>query len=143
LIKLHEEELKIEEYFEDKKVYELFKSLMKDLTIYQPENPIDFLMHKLEHPKQRRMFIIGPPGSNRKEVALSVADHFGAVCISTGDVIQKELNKKNEKAKIIQEAKKKYTYVRDDIVIELIKPYIQNCEKDGKDWILEGFPRTV
>jgi adenylate kinase family enzyme len=53
------------------------------------------------------------------------------------------LNKKNEKAKIIQEAKKKYTYVRDDIVIDLIKPYIQNCEKDGKDWILEGFPRTV
>jgi hypothetical protein len=34
LIKLHEEELKIEEYFEEKKVYELFKSLMKDLTIY-------------------------------------------------------------------------------------------------------------
>lgn len=101
LIKLHEEELKIEEYFEEKKVYELFKGLMKELTVYQPENPIEFLMQKLEKPRQRRMFIVGPPGSNRKEVALSVADHFGAVCISTGDVIQKELNKKNDKAKVI------------------------------------------
>lgn len=124
VIKIHEEELKIEEYFEEKKVYELFKNLMKELTVHQPENPLDFLIQKLEQPKKRWMFIIGPPGSNRKEVALSVADHFGAVCISTGDVIQKELNKKNDKAKIIQEAKKKYTYVWDDIVIDLIKPYI-------------------
>jgi len=123
-IKIHEEELKIEEYFEEKKVYELMKGLMKDLVIHRPENPIDYLINKLEKPKMRWIFIIGPPGSGRKEIALSVADHFSAFCISTGDVIQKELNKKNDKAKVIQESKKKYQYVWDDIVIDLIKPHI-------------------
>jgi len=57
--------------------------------------------------------------------------------------LNKELNKKNEKAKIIQEAKKKYQYVKDEIVIDLMRPHIQQLERDGKDWILEGFPRTL
>ena len=124
IIKIHEEELKIEEYFEEKKVYEMFKGLMKELVIHWPEDPISFLMNKLEKPKMKWIFIIGPAGSGRKEIALSAADHFSAYCISTGDVLQKELNKKSEKAKIIQEAKKKYQYVKDEIVIDLIKPHI-------------------
>ena len=33
--------------------------------------------------------------------------------------------------------------MKDDIVIDLIKPMIQKCESEGKDYIVEGFPRTV
>lgn len=77
-IKTYEEEVKIEEYFEEKRLYELFKTLFKSLIIQRPEDPLEFLMQKLKNPKPiNRIFVVGPPGSNRKEIALSLADHFG------------------------------------------------------------------
>ena len=75
-IKIHEEEIKIEEYFEEKKVYQLMKNLMKKVVTERPEDPIDFLIDQLEKPKPRRVFLVGPPGSNRKEIALSLGEHF-------------------------------------------------------------------
>lgn len=76
-IKRYEEEVKIEEYFEEKRLYELFKNLFKDLLINRPENPLDHLIDKLKNPRPAiKIFVVGPPGSNRKEIALSLADHF-------------------------------------------------------------------
>ena len=35
-----------------------------------------------------------------------------------------------------------YSYVKDQIVIELVKLQIELLEKDQKSWIIEGFPKT-
>jgi adenylate kinase len=32
--------------------------------------------------------------------------------------------------------------VEDEIVIDVIKRRINEVEKEGKDWVIEGFPRT-
>ena len=32
--------------------------------------------------------------------------------------------------------------VDDDVVFEIVKKKIADYEKEGKDWIIEGFPRT-
>lgn len=66
-------------------------------------------------------------------------------CISVGDLIQKEITKKSDFGKRIYESRRKYSYIEDEIVIELVKQHIDICEKDKqnyKGWILEGFPRT-
>lgn len=85
---------------------------------------------------------MGPPGSNRKENALALAEHFNWTCISTGDLLNKEISKKSEYGKTIAEARKTYKYIDDEIVIDLVKKQIQQLEKDGLSWIIEGFPRT-
>lgn len=36
----------------------------------------------------------------------------------------------------------KYAYVKDDIVIQIVKKEIDQLEKEQKDFILEGFPKT-
>lgn len=143
-IKRYEEEVKIEEYFEEKRLYELFKTLFKELLIHRPENPLDFLMNKLKNPKPlMRIFVVGPPGSNRKEIALSLADHFAWPCVSVGDLLNKEVSKKSELGKEISECKKMYKYVPDEIVIELVKNSIAEFEKSEQNWVIEGFPRTM
>lgn len=86
--------------------------------------------------------MVGPPGSNRKEVALGMQEFFGWVCISMGDLLKKEVSKKTEYASAIQEALKLYRYVPDSIVIDLVKRQVEQHEKAGQSWILEGFPRT-
>jgi len=86
--------------------------------------------------------LVGPPGSNRKENALALAEYFNWQSISVGDLLSKEVSKKSEYGKAIIEAKKYYRYVDDNIVIDLVKKQIMNYEKDNVSWIIEGFPRT-
>ena len=77
---------------------------------------------------------MGPPGSKRKEIALSLAEHLSeersTVCISVGDLLNKEITKKSEFGKQIVESRKNYSYVKDDIVIELVQMQIELLEKD-------------
>jgi adenylate kinase len=53
-----------------------------------------------------------------------------------------EINKKSEYGKQIYESRKTYSYIKDEIVIDLIQDKIELAEREGKGWILEGFPRT-
>jgi len=58
----------------------------------------------------KRIFLVGPPGSNRKENALALAEYFNWQSISVGDLLSKEVSKKSEYGKAIIEAKKYYRY---------------------------------
>ena len=58
----------------------------------------------------RRIFLMGPPGSNRKENALALAEHFGWSCISIGDLLKKEVSKKSDYGKAISDNIKNSTY---------------------------------
>ena len=57
-------------------------------------------------------------------------------------MLNKEITKKSEYGKLIVESRKTYSYVKDEIVTELVSNHIKTLEKDGKSWIIEGFPRT-
>lgn len=74
----------------------------------------------------KRLIIVGPPGCKRKEIALSLSEYLSEetnlmTCISVGDLLIKENSKKSELGKLIVEARKSYSYVPDDIVIQLVK----------------------
>lgn len=53
---------------------------------------------------------MGPPGSFRKENALYISEQFGWKCIDTGDLLRKEVLKKSELGKKIQDAFKSYRF---------------------------------
>lgn len=62
--------------------------------------------------------------------------------VSPGSLFKKEIDKKTETGKRIQQCWNEFHYVDDEIVIDLVKRDIQEAEKEKKSWILEGFPRT-
>ncbi len=94
----------------------------------------------------KRFVIVGPPGSKRKEIALSLAEYMAddvsLVCISVGDLLNKEISKKSELGKQIVQSRKTYSYVKDEIVTELVQTQIEALEKEQRSWIIEGYPRT-
>ena len=63
-------------------------------------------------------------------------------CISVGDLLQKEITKKSDFGKRIYDSRKNYSYIQDEIVIDLVQKHIEECEARKNGWILEGFPRT-
>ena len=76
--------------------------------------------------KARRIVLIGPPGSHRKEVALTLAEGFQEegnqiTCISVGDLINKEVTKHSDFGIEIEAARETYSYVKDEIVIQLVE----------------------
>lgn len=146
---LREEKLEyqeeLEKFMEENDVYDIFETMMKSLIIEQPADPVPFLLEVLNKPQTKRIFIIGPPGSKRKEHILTLAENFEdfkyeAICV--GDLLNKEISKKSEIGKKIVDSRKTYSYVEDSIVIDLVSKQIEQLEKDKKNWIIEGFPRT-
>lgn len=47
---------------------------------------------------------MGPPGSQKQENALFLAEKFGWSCITTGDELKKEVQKHSETGKKIHDA---------------------------------------
>jgi len=113
---------------------------MKSLVIHKPNDPIDFLIKKLNEPENKIIFLVGPPGSLVKEIGLELEINFKYPCVSVGDLLRKEVSKKSEQGQHIEDSIKNFNYVKDEIVINLVNKYLEGAEK--KNIILEGFPKT-
>ena len=128
----------------------MMKALIKEL----PKDPIDFLIKKLTAPPKKRIVLILPPGLKQNQedtmnVALMLHNHLKEDLgitdinyISVSDLLVREINKRSEYGKQIFESRKNYSYIKDEIVIDLVRNHIEECERKDKGWILEGFPRT-
>ena len=88
--------------------------------------------------------MMGPPGAFRQENSLYLAEQMGWKCITTGDLLRKEVMKKSELGKKIQDSFKNYQYgkleeisniwinytVEDKIVIDIVTKEIEVCESE-------------
>ena len=45
----------LEDYLEQKKLYELFEGMMKALIVNKPADPVDFLIKKLQQPESKSL----------------------------------------------------------------------------------------
>ena len=132
----------IENYFEDKKVYDLLEKYFKDLIVNKPKDPLDYLIKRVKTVDSKRIFITGSAGTDRKELALSISNHFNFHCISLGDLIQKEISKKIEVSRKIENKALHYRLIDDECVIDLLKKEIMKLEKENNSYVVEGFPRN-
>lgn len=94
---------------------------MKHLIVDQPADPIGHLVKKLEQSEMRRIILVRPPGSKGKEIALSLTEYLSEneqlECISTGDLVDKEISKRSAFGKEIEQARQTHSFVKDEIVI--------------------------
>lgn len=115
---------------EKSNVYDVFEGMMKDLIIELPEDPVKHMLDKLkpENKSESLVIIMGPPGSQWKEHALSLSDHFKYESVSVGDLLNKEISKKSDLGKLIHDHKKKYEYVPDSIATELVMKFTEKMK---------------
>ncbi len=89
------------------------------------------------------IIIFGPPGAGKGTQAVKIAQRYGIVHISTGDMFRSAVRNGTElgiKAKSFMDNGE---LVPDEIVIGIIKDRIseEDCKKSG--FLLDGFPRTI
>ena len=132
----------IEQYFDEKKVYDLFEKLFKELIINRPENPIDYLITRLNRQDTKRIFITGYPGTERKSICLAITNSFGYQCLNMAHLIDREISKKLDDAPKLEKNYQQNRLVDDEIAINLVKEQLIKYEEENCSYIIEGFPRN-
>ena len=92
--------------------------------VTKPDKPLDYLIDKLSNPTGKfynisksftvtffdlffihtvkRVFIVGPPGCERKDYAKRIREKYPMTIISTGDLLKKEITKKTDHSDAIK-----------------------------------------
>jgi len=90
----------------------------------------------------KNIILIGPPGAGKGTQAKILAQKYGYVHISTGDLIREEQVKDTAIGKLAKRLIDQGNFLPDEITIQIVKQKIlDNINVPG--FIFDGFPRTV
>lgn len=84
----------------------------------------------------KNIILVAPPAAGKGTLAKRLED-LGYIPLSTGDM----LREKSKKDDVLNEMMKKGTLISDDIVFKILEETLISL--DDKNYILDGFPRTV
>ena len=88
------------------------------------------------------LLLFGPPGAGKGTQALKIAEKFGLIHISTGDLLRAEVAAGTELGKAAKQLMDNGILVSDDIVTGMIDSKISK-NLNAKGFIFDGFPRTL
>jgi adenylate kinase len=89
----------------------------------------------------RFVVLLGPPGAGKGTQAKIIAEKYGLVHISSGDLFRENLKNQTELGKLAQTFMSRGELVPDDVTIAMIRERLSrpDCKKGA---LLDGFPRT-
>jgi len=85
--------------------------------------------------------LFGPPGAGKGTQAELIEKKFGAVHISTGDILREAVANGTEIGKLAKSYMDRGELVPDEVVIDIAIAKLQEIGDSG--FLLDGFPRTV
>jgi adenylate kinase len=89
-----------------------------------------------------RLLLIGAPGAGKGTQATRIAEHFGVVHLSSGDLLREHVASDTPIGRTAQEYMERGDLVPDAVVLDMLrKPVIEASAAGG--YVLDGFPRTV
>ncbi len=89
-----------------------------------------------------KIILLGAPGAGKGSVAKQLNELYGAVQISTGDILRSAVQEGTALGKKAKEYMERGDLVPDSIIMEIMEVRLQKPDcKNG--FILDGFPRTI
>lgn len=89
-----------------------------------------------------KLVLLGPPGCGKGTQAKRLGDAYGAVQLSTGDMLRSEIADGSTVGMAAQKVMEDGNLVPDEILIDMIERRISE-DDCAKGFILDGFPRTT
>jgi adenylate kinase len=87
-----------------------------------------------------RVVLLGAPGAGKGTHCKRIADRYGVVHLSSGDILRRERAQGSELGKKAQGYMDAGALVPDDLIVEMMAKAIQQAPTG---YVLDGFPRTV
>ena len=88
------------------------------------------------------LILFGPPGSGKGTQATTLAERFGLVHISTGDLFRYEIGNATELGREAKRYMNQGQLVPDTVTVGMLRAKVQR-HPDAGGFIFDGFPRTV
>ena len=128
------------QYAEEHKIFQLFESLLQEVVIAKPDQPIDFLIKALKRDNVPRVVVAGPPGAQARSLCELLAAKTSLVHVIASDV-WRELARLNVQcglaAKSLVDQGKE---IPTSLMLEMLKEKLSMGECVSHGYVLEGFP---
>jgi adenylate kinase len=90
-----------------------------------------------------RLLMLGPPGSGKGTHGVRLADEYGIVHISSGDVLREAIRSDTPLGPRLAGYVARGDLVPDDVLFELLVPIMEQAVAKTGGFIADGFPRTL
>ena len=89
----------------------------------------------------KNIIFFGPPGAGKGTQAKIISDFLEISHLSTGDILRKKLNDKDDLAIELKKIMSSGNLVSDDVLNSIVSSRLLN--EKNKGFILDGYPRTL
>lgn len=90
----------------------------------------------------RRIVLFGPPGSGKGTQCSLLVENLGFKHLSTGDMLRSAIAAQTDLGKQVQSILATGQLVSDEVVVRLVEERLSTI-RPLRDFVLDGFPRTV
>ncbi|XP_031426702.1 adenylate kinase 8 [Clupea harengus] len=127
-------------YAEKHGIFDLLQSLLRNVVVDKPEDPIKYLIRMLKRGNTEvpRVILLGPPSSGKRTVAKALCERTQAIHITVSHILKEDPDFSGE-AKQSQEKGEK---IPTDLWIRMIQHRLSRIDCVCRGWVLEGIPRT-
>jgi len=88
------------------------------------------------------LILFGPPGAGKGTQALKIAQRFGWVHVSTGDILRNEVSQGTPLGLKVKSVMEAGHLVSDELLIEIMESVFRK-HSTASGFVLDGFPRTL
>lgn len=88
------------------------------------------------------LIFLGPPGSGKGTQAMKIAEKFGLIHLSTGNLLREAVKENTVLGQMVDGFISQGKLIPDNLIIDLIEGKIASGELSN-GFILDGFPRTI
>ncbi|XP_066568751.1 adenylate kinase 8 [Amia ocellicauda] len=127
-------------YAEEKEIYDLMESMLTQLIVDRPEDPIQYLIDLLKRDSMEvpRIFLLGPPASGKRTIAKMLCEHTHAIRVGASSLLEEDTD--------LVRAARQYQDQRQEIPselwIKLVRQRLSKMDCIKRGWVFEGIPRT-
>ncbi|XP_076126403.1 adenylate kinase 8 [Alosa pseudoharengus] len=127
-------------YAEKHEVFDLLQSLVRNLVVDKPADPIQYLIGMLKKGSVEvpRVILLGPPASGKRTVTKALCERTQAIHVTISHILKEDPDFNGQP----QQCQDRGEKIPTDLWTRMVRHRLSRIDCVRRGWVLEGIPRT-